>query len=176
MASLRNKKLAKLVGRVKYTLVGQRSQEYERHPAKKARTYLRTNFLRMARAPPKVLGTMLVSDGSLCDLCGVPCPKPNGAEAGVPPRYGGKAELGKMVGGKDAFTAPNTASNAVLHRWGYCRARVRINHSSQLFTSVGGDNHGVSMMSLAFWNAAVGISLTHTVLQLDVAESVVASW
>lgn len=177
IAFVQNRRLAKLVSRLKYTPVCQRSQQYDQRPRQMSRVSMRTSFLRLARAPPALLGWMCVADGLLCDLQGLPCPSPNCVEASHR-GFGKAAKLGPRATGKQKMggKSQDISIQTVFHRCGNCRERVRLNHGSRLFGSTGGGNKGVSYMTMTFWNCAVGISLSHTCQQLDLNENTVGDW
>lgn len=172
-----DKAIAKLVGRLKYTPITQRSEQYEKRPRQASRVYMRTSFLRMARASPKLSAWMSIQDGLLCNLCGAACVNPQ-CEQTDAKGYGSTRTLGQLTSGPGSILTgnPNISSTTVFYRCDHCRHRVRVNHGSRLYGSVGGGNKGVSLMNLAFWNCSVGISATHTTLQLDVNEGLVSQW
>lgn len=177
IAFVSNMRLAQVVSRLKYTPVRQRSKEYDGRPRQMSRAPMRTSFLRLARAPPALLGWMCVQDGLLCDLEGQPCPNPRCAEASHR-GFGEAAKLGPRVICKQKGFAnwQDVSVHTVFHRCGNCRVRVRLNHGSRLFGNTGGGNKGVSYMTMAFWNCVVGISLSHTCQQLDLNEKTVGEW
>ena len=177
IAFVQNRRLAQVVSRLKYTNVGQRTKQYDQRPKQLSRAPMRTSFLRLARASPGLLTWMNIQDGLLCGLAGQPCPNPKCSET-ENKGYAGEAKLGRLVtgAGPKAANNPDISVDTVFHRCGVCRARVRVNHGSRLFRTLGGGNKGVSYMTMAFWNCAVGISLSHTCQQLDLNEKTVSEW
>lgn len=177
IAHVQNKRIAKLVSRIKYTMVRQRSKQYDARARQLSRVRMRTSWLRLARAQPKTMSWMCIQDGLLCDLSGCPCPNPKCGES-KQQGFSGEAKLGRLVVGSASRSShsQDVSASSVFYRCGLCRARVRVNHGSRLYGSVGGGNKGVSYMTLTFWNCAVGISLSHTCQQLDLNEGTVGAW
>ena len=137
-AKLQDRRLAKLISRLKYTRISQRSSLYDRRQRQLSRVSMRTSFLRLARAPPKLMASMCISDGLLCDLSGAACPNPKcGATANG--MHQAEAKLGRLVSTRAHIgEARNVCVRSVFYRCLSCRARVRINHGSALYGSVGG--------------------------------------
>jgi hypothetical protein len=160
----KNKKMAKVVSRLKYTSVAQRSRQYDKRPSQRSRGTVRRSFVGLLQASPLQLTKALLQDGLLCNLEGAACPNSR-CESGngivAERRLGKLTECTKWQ--EKAIT-----SSSVHYRCLHCRCRVRVNHGSTLFSGVGGGTFGPTWQTLGFWNCVQGITLTQTCLQLNI--------
>ena len=164
----KNRRKVRLTSRLKYTNVLQRTQAYRSKASQRSRTAVSRDFLTLSRMKPLELVQALIQDGLLRDLEGTSCTNPNCKQH---QRFGKKAVLGPLVEGQTILE--DISRRSLCYRCQACRARVTVNAGSPLFSSVGAGQHSMSMAVLAMWNCVQGISLTHSVLQLNINATVV---
>ncbi|CAE7295465.1 MCM7, partial [Symbiodinium sp. CCMP2592] len=166
----KNRRKARLVARLKYTALHQRSTDYINKSRQRSRATLSRDFLTFARMSPMELALALIEDGLLQNLEGTRCTNP---KCGEQKGFGGESILGPLRQGQK--NEPNMTRRAVHYRCQCCRKRVTISAGNPLFVGSGAGQHSMSLTILALWNCVEGISITHTVHQLAVDEKVV-SW
>ena len=76
----RNKAIAGITAKLKYTGLHQRSLLYREKKRYRARSNVSRNFLSLAQCTAFELATWLVAGGLLEDLKNQPCPNPNCSE------------------------------------------------------------------------------------------------
>ncbi|CAE7482185.1 MCM7 [Symbiodinium sp. CCMP2592] len=165
----KNRRKARLVARLKYTALHQRSTDYINKSRQRSRATLSRDFLTFARMSPMELALALIEDGLLQNLEGTSCTNP---KCGEQKGFGGESTLGPLRQGQK--NEPNMTRRAVHYRCQCCRKRVTVSAGNPLFVGSGAGQHSMSLTILAFWNCVEGISITHTVHQLAVDEKVVS--
>jgi uncharacterized protein with PIN domain len=157
-AFLKNKKKAKLVSRLKYTSVLQRSEGYDCRPSKRARGLTSLSFLELARMSAVDLAGVLMDAGLLTNMSGSPCPTCKGT-------------IGKLVHHRRRGEDLDIDSQSVWYRCQHCRKRFPVGTGSKIFDGLwGGKGCGVTTATLAFFNCSNGVSLTNTCCQLGINE------
>ena len=154
--------------RLKYTSIHQHSETYDKRPTKKARAVVSRSFLEHARASPYALTAIIIESELLCNLCGVKCPNPRCAEG----KGFGDPKLGSFHG-QTTGLAQDISRDSVHYRCGFCRERIMVNEGSALFNSRAIGHQGTTYALLCFQNCVIGISQTHTAIQLKCNENVV---
>lgn len=176
-AHLKNKAVAMLVARLKYTRPALRGQGYETREKAQCMVLQRRCFVDMARNTPLASVQTMKADGLLCELLGMPCV----AEACVAdalkfPGFSESKTLGHVSGDSKRPEPGDVRRQTVCHRCMRCRARYPVEAGSRLFAQPGHGSTSISLANLAFYNCAIGVSLTHTCLQLNLHRAVVGSF
>ena len=176
-AHLKNKKVAKLVARLKYTGPKLRGQGYDTRAKAQCRVHQRRCFLDMARCTPMASVLNMKGDGLLCELLGMPCVFEDCVKDQLQRQtYSESRTLGHLSGDSKREGPGDVKREAVCHRCERCRTRYTVDAGSKLFASPGHGSASASMANLAFYNCAIGVSLTHTCLQLNIDSGVVGSF
>ena len=153
---------------LKYSSLHQRIGDDGQQAGKKARAWVSRSFLEMARASPWGLTRMLQADALLCELQDVKCPNPRCAEG---KGFGSNGVLGKLVG--TTCMEHQISKRSVHYRCDRCRVVIMVNEGSGLFPARAVGMQGSTTAALVYRNAVIGISITHTAIQLDASEDVV---
>ena len=167
----KNKRMAALVSRLKYTQLHLRTTEFNERASKMARAPLARDFLTLARAYPGTLAQMLLDDKLLDNLQGVPCPREKcQAAVGAQGYLSSTKTLGTMRVNNNVGW--NISKQTVFHSCDVCNVKQSVALYNPLFAGfVGGHgSHGVSMAVLAFWNALEGVPEYLTIRQLNIGE------
>ena len=176
-AHFKNKKLAQLVARLKYTSPSMRATSYDRRKRSMGRVKMARSFLEMARAAPVDLVRMMQEDGMLCNLQGAKCPNPKCGEGSVKwVGFSGRKVLGRLSAHGRSIAATDIHRGAVCYRCEHCRTQFPVEMGSGLLPAPGHGSLSSVMAVLAFFNCVIGISATHTALQLKVSASAVTPW
>jgi hypothetical protein len=166
---MRNKRMAKLVARLKYTQIQLRTESYESKASKMARAPLARDFLSLSRASPRELAMILLDDKLLEDLNGVPCPRKKCQDSDCQGYLSSTKTLGSLRTSKDKGQDIN--SKTVWHACDVCNVHQSVALYNPIFAGfVGKTSRGVSIAVLAFWNALEGVPQTVTVRQLNIGE------
>ncbi|CAE7810810.1 MCM7, partial [Symbiodinium necroappetens] len=147
----KTRRKVRLVSRLKYTPLHQRTVDYSNKSRQRSRATLSRDFLTFARMRPMELALALMEG-----------------------RFGGESILGPLRQGQKEEV--NITRKALHYRCQSCRERVTVGAGNPLFDCSGAGQHSLSLTILAFWNCVEGISITHTVKQLAVDEKVVSRW
>ena len=172
-----NKVIAKVVARLKYTNLVQRTRNYEERATDMSRACNKRSFLEMARATPGTLTRWLRDDGPLNELERGPCPKkrcmphPSKSKAGIAP---GRRQLGKFI--CKVLEGPDISVKSASHRCQCCRTAVGVGYRNPLYWDFARQSSkGITYASLAFWNCSLGVPMTVTARQLRVNMETVLS-
>ena len=92
------------------------------------------------------------------------------------PGFSESKTLGHVSGDSKRNESGDIKRDAVCYRCMRCRARYAVEAGSRLFSQPGHGSASASMAGLAFYNFAIGVSLTHTCLQLNVTREVVRAF
>jgi len=162
-AYLNNKKKGKLVSRLKYTSILQRSEGYDCRPSKRARGLTSLSFLELARMSAIGLTGVLIDSGLLRKMSGCRCPHCQGT-------------IGKLAHRRQSEDY-DIDGQSVFYRCQHCRKRCHVAEGSKLFDGLrGGKGCGVTTATLAFFNCCNGVSLTSTCCQLRINEKTCAKY
>ena len=167
-AHLQNRKIARTVAHLKYTQPDLRSQSYEERPTSSARAPVSRDFLSLCRATPSELASMLAEDGLIVDLRGVLCPRMACIDK-LRERFSSDSKLG-MRRSSDR-RGRNIKLATVWHKCVFCGNKQSIALHNPIYAGfLGPGGYGVSVATLAMWNAVEGISQTSTARQLNINE------
>jgi hypothetical protein len=169
VAHQKNKRMAALVSRIKYTRIATRSQAYESRPTQSSRAPQSREFLSYCRATPEDLCNLLEEDGLLLNLHGVPCPRQQCLESTTEGYVSSTKSLGKRTTVESGSRDVNFGT--VYYRCQCCRQKYSVGLHNPVFDGfLGGGSKGISYALFAMWNCVQGISIAATVRQLKIGE------